>query len=223
MRLLAIDTALEACAVGIANDDAPAVIVTETVGRGHAERLFGMLQGAMDEAGLAFADLERIAVTVGPGSFTGLRVGIATARGLALAVECPVIGVGTLSVHAARARDLAGARQVLALLDARRDELYGQAFAAGGSPMSEPEVASAAAFAARLSPGMVLAGSGADLVLAAHAGPGRYDVAHRESAPDMATLLRLALAAPPPEDAPRPLYLRAPDARPQSGNLAVAR
>jgi tRNA threonylcarbamoyladenosine biosynthesis protein TsaB len=215
MRLLAIDTALEACSVAVANHDAPSVVRSEIVGRGHAERLFGMLKEAMEEAGLAFADLDRIAVTSGPGSFTGLRVGIATARGLALAAECPAIGIGTLTVHAEHARELAGARSVLAVLDAGRGEVCGQAFAADGAPMTPPEIATAAMLAARLAPDMALAGSGAGLVMAELASPGGVDVIHRDSAPDIGTLLRLGLAAPPPDHPPRPLYLRAPDARPQ--------
>ena len=215
MRLLAIDTALEACSVGVSIDDAPAILVSEVIGRGHAERLFGMLKAAMEEAGLAFADLERIAVTVGPGSFTGLRVGIATARGLGLVVECPVIGIGTLSVHAETARAIAGPQPVLAVLDARRDELYGQAFAADGRALTEPEVAGVAEFAGRLKPGTVLAGSGADLVAAMLAPARRPEIVHRNSAPDINALIRLGRAAPPPDRPPRPLYLRPPDARPQ--------
>jgi tRNA threonylcarbamoyl adenosine modification protein YeaZ len=216
MRLLAIDTSLEACSVGVARDDAPPVLQSESIGRGHAERLFGMIRSAMTEAGLAFSDLDRIAVIVGPGSFTGLRVGIAAARGLALVVERPVVGVGTLAVHAATARRLAGPRPVLALLDARRGELYGQAFAADGAALGEPAVAAAEVFAAQVTAGMALAGSGAGLV-AAKLAAGGADIVHRHSAPDLAALVELARDAPPATAPPRPLYLRAPDARPQAG------
>jgi len=221
MRLLAIDTSLEACSVGVVSDGAPPVLHSEVIGRGHAERLFGMIRSAMAEAGLAFTDLDRIAVTVGPGSFTGLRVGIATARGLALVVECPVVGIGTLAVHAATARAMAGPRPVLALLDARRGELYGQAFAADGTPVGEPEIAGAEVFAARVTPGMVLAGSGADIVAAQKRVA--VDIVHRRSAPDLAALLDLARSALDTGLPPRPLYLRAPDARPQQGKEVARR
>jgi len=221
MRLLAIDTALEACSVGVV---AGAVTVTrsEVIGRGHAEILMGMVEAAMAEAGLAFADLDRIAVTVGPGSFTGLRIGIAAARGFALAVGKPAVGIGTLAVHAEEARALAGARPVLAVLAAGRGEIYGQRFAADGSEAGAAEAASAEALAKLLTRDTVLAGSGADLVLAALAASEPPPVIHRHSAPDIAALCRLALAAPEPGEAPRPLYLRRPDARPQ-GSARIAR
>jgi tRNA threonylcarbamoyl adenosine modification protein YeaZ len=216
MKLLAIDTALEACSVAVAaGDGKQSIVVSEIVGRGHAERLFGMIEAAMAEAGLAFADLDRIAVTVGPGSFTGLRVGIAAARGLALVVKCPVVGLGTLAVHAEAARAVAGPVPVLALLDARRDEFYGERFAADGTPVGPAEVGAAAHFAALVAKGDVLAGSGADGV--ASALPEAFaPIVHRASAPDMHALLRLALRAPVSGASPRPLYLRPPDAKPQA-------
>ena len=217
MKLLAIDTALEACSVAVAaGDGKQSIVVSEIVGRGHAERLFGMIEAAMAEAGLAFADLDRIAVTVGPGSFTGLRVGIAAARGLALVVKCPVVGLGTLAVHAEAARAVAGPVPVLALLDARRDELYGQRFSSDGTSAGAAEVGSAAHFAAVVERGDVLAGSGADQVAAVLPEGITAPIVHRASAPDMHALLRLALRAPVSGASPRPLYLRPPDAKPQA-------
>ena len=215
MKLLAIDTASERCSVGIAADDRPAVLLSETLGRGHAERLFGMIASAMTEAGLGFAELDRIAVTVGPGSFTGVRVGIAAARGLALVLGCPVAGIGTLDVAAEAARAQAGAVPVLAVIDARRDEVYAQAFDRDGRPLSAPAAGPAGILSAWLTPGMVLAGSGAHLAAAIPAGSG-LRIVHHDSAADIAALVRLGLAAPVPAGAPRPLYLRAPDAKPQA-------
>ena len=222
MRLLVIDTAAEACSVGISIEGRPPILLSETIGRGHAERLLGMVAEAMDAAGLAFAELERIAVTVGPGSFTGVRVGIAAARGLALVVGCPVAGIGSLAVHAEKARALVGPHPVFAALDARRGEVYGQAFAADGSPLGEAEVGSPAGFAARLGGDVLLAGSGASLVAAALGGASETRIVHRDVAADLAALVRLGLAAPPPDAAPRPLYLRPADAKPQHA-AAVAR
>ena len=207
-----MDTSLEACSVAVAGDRGESVLASEVIGRGHAERLFGMIDTAMREAALGFPDLDRVAVTVGPGSFTGLRVGIAAARGFALALGRPAVGIGTLDVHAAHARAIAGARPVLALLDARRDELYGQAFDPEGRPLHPPMVASAETLAREVRAGMVIAGSGAPMVAALVPDA---EVAHTLSAPDIATLLALALAAPDPVSPPRPLYLRAPDAKPQ--------
>ena len=219
MNLLAIDTALEACSVGVAIDGRPPVLRSETIGRGHAERLFAMMADAMAEAGMAFDRLDRIAVTTGPGSFTGIRVGIAAARGIALVVGCPVVGIGTLALFAAAARDRAGPRPVLAVLDAKRDEIYAQAFDADGAPLFEPFAGSAVDVAARAATGdMMLAGSGAGLVAAAMAEPA--PIVPVAAVPDIAALLRLGHAAPPPAGPPRPLYLRAPDAKPQPAGLA---
>jgi tRNA threonylcarbamoyl adenosine modification protein YeaZ len=222
MRLLVIDTASEACSVGVSVEGRGPVLISETIGRGHAERLLGMVAEAMAAAGLAFAELDRIAVTVGPGSFTGVRVGIAAARGLALVVGSPVAGIGTLAVHAEKARALAGPRAVFAALDARRDEVYGQAFDADGLPLGQPEVAAPAEFAARLGPDVLLAGSGASIVAASLGGQAETRIVHRDTAADLASLIRLGLLAPPPSAPPRPLYLRPADAKPQQA-AAVAR
>src|SRR5215207_11035135 len=105
--ILALDTSLEDCAVAIAAGGR-VTLVRETIGRGHAERLFGMVEAALAEAGLRLADIDRFAVTVGPGSFTGIRVGVAAARGFALATGKPAVGISTLAAHAAAARTIAG-------------------------------------------------------------------------------------------------------------------
>lgn len=214
MRLLAIDTALENCSVGVVGPGPAPVLATETIGRGHAERLFGMIEAAMTEAGLGFPDLDRIAVTVGPGSFTGLRVGIAAARGLALATGCPVVGITTLAAIAERAREIGGAAPVLAALDARRGEVYAQLFDETGDPVAPPAANSPGRFAALVTPATVLAGSGAAPIAAET--DGDVPIVHAERAPEIGALVRLGLAAPAPSGPPRPLYLRPPDARPQT-------
>jgi len=220
MNLLAIDTALEKCSVGVAAVAHAPVLLSETIGRGHAERLFGMISEAMDSAVLSFPALDRIAVTVGPGSFTGVRVGIAAARGFGLVIGCPVVGVGTLAAIGARARMLAGDVPTLAVLDARRDEIYGQLFDAAGAALTTPAVGPVGYFAALVDDGVVLAGSGAALVAASVGGSAR--IVHEESAPDIAVLVGLGLAAPVSPGPPRPFYLRPPDAKPQT-SAAVAR
>ncbi|WEK51101.1 MAG: tRNA (adenosine(37)-N6)-threonylcarbamoyltransferase complex dimerization subunit type 1 TsaB [Candidatus Kaistia colombiensis] len=212
MILLAIDTALENCSVGLATGGAVFLRV-ETIGKGHAERLMPEIAALLAEAGLAPASLGRIVVSVGPGSFTGLRVGISAARGLALVHRIPVIGVGTLHIHAAHAareRGEGGERPILALLPARGDELYGQLFSATAEPIGEAVLESVPFFddlAAKA--GADLAGAGA-LRLAP---VGR--VIHARSAPDIATLLELGAALDPADHPPKPLYVRPPDAKPQ--------
>lgn len=221
MRLIAIDTSSDACAVGLSVDGL-VTVRSAPAGRAHAELLMGMIDQTMAEAGLAFADLDRIAVTVGPGSFTGLRVGIAAARGLAVVSGVPTIGVSTLAVHAEAARKVAGERPVLAVLAAGRGDLYGATFGADGGEIAPASAASAQAFAALVGPDTVLAGSGADLVIAALPMDARPAVAHRDAAPSLAALCALAARLPASADAPKPLYLRPPDAKPQAA-AAIAR
>ena len=222
MRLLAIDTALEACAVGVVGGTRQ-VLTSEVIGRGHAERLMGMIEVAMAEAGLTFTDLERIAVTVGPGSFTGLRVGIAAARGLALVTGAPAVGIGTLAVHAETVRHDLGDTPVLAVLAAGRGEIYGQSFAADGAPEGPPAAAPAETFARRIAGNTLIAGSGAAALAEILGDEARARTAHQNSAPDIASLCRLALAATPDGEAPRPLYLRPPDAKPQTAGRVARR
>src|SRR5215216_289695 len=133
MRILAIDTALKACSAALFDSAADEIVVSESVAmeRGHAEALLPLITRVMDQGAAEFSDLDRIAVTVGPGSFTGLRVGIAAARGIALAAGKPAIGLSTLAALAAPliAEDDSGA--VVSAIDARHAQIYVQVFGAG--------------------------------------------------------------------------------------------
>jgi tRNA threonylcarbamoyladenosine biosynthesis protein TsaB len=158
-------------------------------------------------AGAAFADIEKLVVTVGPGSFTGLRVGLAFAKGVQLATGAPLAGVGTLEALAAR---LPGA--AAGVIDARRGLVYVQAFE-DGAPLAAPDIVPIAEAAQRLAALQhhTQVGPGAHL-LAAELPRAKLDA---RTAPDLAALGRLAEAAEPAEDL-RPLYLRAPDAKPMA-------
>lgn len=189
---------------------------------GHAERLLPMIAEVMAGADLAFADLQRIAVTVGPGSFTGVRTGIATARALALASGIPVTGTTSLATMAAMARQQFGAkaldRPIAVAVDARRGEIYWQYFEPAMAAVTAPELLTLDAAVARVAvKSAIVVGTGAPLLAAAALTHGhRVDTALERLEPDALALLSqardLPLLAPV-----APLYLRAPDAKPQTG------
>ncbi|MEZ5810446.1 MAG: tRNA (adenosine(37)-N6)-threonylcarbamoyltransferase complex dimerization subunit type 1 TsaB [Rhizobiaceae bacterium] len=223
MKLLAIDTAANLCAACVFDSGSGNVAATRSldVGRGHVELLMPLVGELMAEAGCAFRDLSRIAVNVGPGSFTGVRVGVAAARGFALALDIPAVGVSALEAIAAEARTDFPGRPVLVVLDARREEVYSALHDASGARVDGPEVSTVEACAAIAGRHRaVLAGSAAAAV--AQAAGGAHDFGPLGATAAIETFARLAATAEAPSAAPKPLYLRAPDARPQTG-FAVAR
>lgn len=204
MIVLAIDTCLAASSAAVIDGDRTLASRTEPMMRGHQEALGGIVRETMEQAGVGFAQLDRIAVTVGPGSFTGLRVGLAFAKGLATALNIPCIGVGTLDALAV-GRD--GPR--LAAIDAKKDQIYWRAFDEEG--LGDPAVqaaAEASQIAARLLGGRtpLLIGSGSTLLLAHFPGA---EVLDRPLA-DPAAIARLGAKADPVVALPTPLYLRPP-------------
>jgi tRNA threonylcarbamoyladenosine biosynthesis protein TsaB len=219
MRVLAIDTALEACSAALLDTEHADVAAYESLSmaRGHAEALIPLIARVMHRAGRTFAELDRIAVTTGPGSFTGLRVGISAARGIALAAAKPAIGLTTLAALAAPHIANDGNTPVMVAIDARHDNIYMQVFGPGGRSLLAPRVASLreAAQAATSGPARIV-GSAADLVARAWPrGAPQPALIDQRSAPDIAWVARLGAVALKAEAPPRPLYLRAPDAQPQ--------
>lgn len=188
--------------------------------RGHAEELMGMIAAVMEEAGLKPADLTALAVTIGPGTFTGLRVGLAAARGLALSRALPLVGITSLEAVAAPVSCKAD-ETLAAAFDARRDEIYLQAFDHAHLPLSEPMIVPLEDAPDHL-PGsrFVVVGTGAGLLATRLAEKGIIcTLADAPAQPDALTVARLAVArlkahgADHFRVAPAPLYLRAPDAK----------
>lgn len=178
--------------------------------RGHAEALAPMVSEVLKAAGLGPADLDRIAVTVGPGSFTGLRIGLAFARGLGMARGLPVVGIDSLSAIAANET---AASPLLVAADARNGEVYAAAFDAARHLVSGPRLVAAGLAAEGLPETAMLIGTAAGDV---RARSGRSDLmlSRAGDLPVAARFARLAAGARPGAS-PAPLYLRAPDAKPQ--------
>ncbi|MFN5277294.1 tRNA (adenosine(37)-N6)-threonylcarbamoyltransferase complex dimerization subunit type 1 TsaB, partial [Bradyrhizobium sp.] len=143
MMILAIDTALDACSAAVLDTTSGNTIAIESqaMQRGHAEALMPLIARVMKASGIGFAALDRIAVTTGPGSFTGLRVGLSAARGIALAAAKPVVGLSTLTAYAAPVVAENGVPAILSAIDARHDHVYFQLVAGDGGPILKPKVA----------------------------------------------------------------------------------
>ncbi len=231
MNILALDTTLGACsaAVAVSGDGEPVLFcVREPREREHAEVILLMVEKVMSDGGLAFDALDAIAVTIGPGSFTGVRVGVAAARGLALATGLPLIGVTSLEVMARQALDrLDETPDTLVIaLDARRGEVYQAVFDGAGETLIDPAALTPEQAVAQLpeTGKIILAGGGAALVLAAAAENGRaLQAVFPDLQPDASALAQIALTRAPVNGPLSPLYLRPPDAKPQTGKAVPRR
>ena len=209
MRVLAIDTALAACSAAVLDTDDGGIVASQSLPmtRGHAEALMPLLVRLMQDAGMAFRDIDRVVVTTGPGSFTGLRVGIAAARGIALAAGKPAVGLSTLAAYAAPHMAADETVPVVAAIDARHAHVYLQVFGPGGRTHTAP----------RLSPLAEAVRAAAQSVAAAlsefDAKPALVDA---RAAPDITWVARMGAVVPEGKSPPKPQYLRAPDAQPQN-------
>ena len=225
MLILAIDTALDACAAAVLDTGANQILAQESqaMKRGHAEALMPLIARVMKASGIAFAALERVAATTGPGSFTGLRVGLSAARGIALAAGKPVVGLTTLAAYAAPIVAENGEHPIMAAIDARHDHVYFQMVTGDGSPLIKPQVAPICGSARRLAlrhaasrrqcgadPGRSLASR---CTVAVHDRPA---AGARHRLGGMAGGRGQSRGSSPA----RPFYLRAPDAKPPKDLLS---
>lgn len=226
MLILAIDTALDACAAAVLDTESGSLIAQESLAmkRGHAEALMPLIARIIKASGVGFSRLDRIAVTTGPGSFTGLRVGLSAARGIALAASKPVVGLTTLSAYAAPVVSQNGEHPVISAIDARHDHVYFQAVSGNGGSLIRPKVAPIAEALEAANLGAAhLVGNAAKILSerwpADVPPPFRVDA---QPAPDIAWVAWLGAAASPDTAPARPYYLRAPDAKPQKDPLQKA-
>ncbi|WP_312468759.1 MULTISPECIES: tRNA (adenosine(37)-N6)-threonylcarbamoyltransferase complex dimerization subunit type 1 TsaB [Brucella] len=219
MKILALDTASSWCAAAVYDSGTDTVLaeISENIGKGHAEVLMDYIEQAMTQSGIAMAKLDRVAVNVGPGSFTGVRIGVSAARGFALALDRPALGVSAFDALASEIAVSHPGHPVLVLLEAHRGEIYAQAFGADAVAITGPMVLAreeALALIQQQSSETILAGSAAAALNETLAGS--FSVARVEPTARIGTYAKLA-ALHEPGEAPKPLYMRGPDVKPQTG------
>lgn len=202
--VLAFDTSAAHCAAALLSGGRIVSSRTEAMARGQGERLMVLLGEILDDAGLIWSDLDAIGVGIGPGNFTGIRISVAAARGLALALDIPAIGVSAL---AAQAYGIAGVR--VSSLDARQNRLYVQVLGAGdGAAPVHCTIDDLPPIPARAEPACI--GHRADEIAALCAG----QVADANMPIGDAIALIAAARIGSSRDRPAPMYIRAADAAP---------
>jgi tRNA threonylcarbamoyladenosine biosynthesis protein TsaB len=229
MHVLAIDTCSAICAVALHDGATNTLLAAESVviGTGHAQHLMPMIDAVLRAGGVTLRQIDRIGCAIGPGSFTGVRVGVAAARGFGQALNCPLVGLTTLQAIAMDVAENLSAddrlKPLRIVIDARRDQVYAQDFATDGRPLSEPALLSLEAARIRAE-AFILAGSGARL-LDQEMGQGIDHPHHDAATAKIATFARLAALSASQSQTSltiSPLYLRGADAKPQQG-FALAR
>lgn len=221
MLVLALDTSMAACSVCVYDAGSGLVLSSchEFMDRGQAEALAPMVQETMGLAGVAFKDLGRIAVTTGPGTFTGVRIGLAMARGLGVALNIPMTGINSLAAIACN--ETAGDLPIVVAVDARANEFYFASYDASGHELIAPVIVKLTE-AHKLIPAYPtkMLGTAADLLL------DKNDTQHiRSDAGDLpvaANFVKLAASIPASSVPPEPLYLRSPDVKPQATKISFS-
>lgn len=223
MRVLAIDTSCAATSVAVYDFELRATLAVETLGmaQGHAEALAPMVRRAMEKVEGGFPTLDRVAVCVGPGSFTGIRIGIAMARAMGVALRVPAVGVSGLLAFAGPLLADPQPGVIAAAIDARHGQVYFQLFEASGRPMFAPRCVKVRD-AVRLIGGSParLCGNAAALIADETArGAVELDASQASLHPDIISIARAGFALDPATAPPRPLYIKPPDAQPHQGDM----
>ncbi len=234
MAALSIDTAANLCAVAVNDDNSGELlsVVSHDIGRGHAEILMDVIDEAMNQASIGYKDLERIIATIGPGSFTGVRVGMSVGRAIGLGLSIPVVGVSILQASAQYAAQVGNGqntkKKISVIIDANRDEFYFQPFQ-NDIPLQDAKICK---FSYLLKnhdkqnlENIVICGSGAkkfneEAVVSNH--KANFTIAHQLATAPIESVATIGLAEAIPKMRPEPLYLRGADAKQQQG-FAVLR
>ena len=218
--ILALETSSSLCAACVYDPALGKALadVSNDIGRGHAEQLMDDVAEALALAGIGYRDLTAIACGAGPGSFTGIRVGVAAARGFGLALKLKVHGVTSLQAIALSAKSRARGNPILVVQDAGRDELHVQIFDADARPVTASQALTLPVLLGQLPDAHAfVCGSGAHLL----AGSGKCEISTLKAAATASAVARASLD-PAMTVPPNPVYLRAPDAKPQAG-FAIGR
>lgn len=215
MKILCLDTSSAICAAALVIDDLVVSQCVDVIGKGHAELLNGQIARVCEQADLRFREIDRIAVNSGPGSFTGIRVGVATARALALALGKPAVGVSQFAALAYEAQNIQPAKPITVVIQAVRESLYCQNFAMSGAVDGDAFVMDSRNLAVRLSPQRVIIGSGV-ASLEPYLDHDNFHFINKDH-PDIATFGRIAVRAQD-FNKPKPLYMRKPLAEPPTGH-----
>lgn len=234
MFALSIDSAASICAAAISDIKSGEVLATcsHNIGRGHAEKMMETIETCLKQADINYQYLDKIISSTGPGSFTGVRIGLSVARGLGLALDIPVVGISTLQAcayHGARnGPDVVENATVSVVLEAHRGEVYFQQFH-NDIALNEASVISSDALLREFTESdiasHILCGSGAPKI-SAYFLENEIDlgavIAHNLATAPIAAFAKLGMVADQKLSPPEPLYLRSPDAKVQSG-FAVSR
>lgn len=218
MRILAIDTSCGAASVAVVESGVtePLAALSRLMARGHAEALAPMVEEAMRGVEGGFSSLDRIAVTTGPGSFTGIRVGLAMARAMGAVLAIPVVGVSTLAAFAAPLLSEPRSGIIAAAIDARHGSAFFQLFEASGRPLGPPRCEAVRECVRGIGAGPALLAGNAAAAMAneAHRAGLPYDLSAATDVPDIVAVARMGLALDPGVNPARPLYVKPPDAHP---------
>ncbi|MEM9279509.1 MAG: tRNA (adenosine(37)-N6)-threonylcarbamoyltransferase complex dimerization subunit type 1 TsaB [Pseudomonadota bacterium] len=213
MLLLALDTSAHLCAVALYDCTIPGIVCedVQNIGRGHAEILMPQIEACLSKAGKTYSDIDRIGVIKGPGSFTGLRVGLSVAKGLSLSLDIDAVGLSALDICEAVAIENGMSGKFLTIMDARREQAYCKF-----SDSDEQFIKTYQEIAETLPTDIeAICGSGSLRLRQAYSAD--LPILHELAAPPVTMLAKLSCLAKEDVNPAEPLYLRSADAKPQTG------